>query len=107
MSNIQFVLELDRVGPQGNAARMWLDTSRDDVLQPGEEVALATIDGKLWLGNKQVDGATTGMPFLVKFIAPVGTGWAFKATRDGDEILYQTKDRTTLVASEFLAARLK
>lgn len=105
MLNLQFVLELDRIGPLGNAARMWLDTSRDDVLQPGEEVALATIDGKVWLGNRQVDGPTAGMPFLVKFIAPVGTIWSFTA-KLGDDALYQTKDRTTAVANEFLAARL-
>jgi hypothetical protein len=106
MPNIQFVLELDRVGPQGNAARMWLDTSRDNLLEPGEEVTLATINSKVWMGNKDVDGATAGMAFLVKFIAVVGAHWSFTA-QSGDEVLYQTKDRVTAVASEFLAARLQ
>lgn len=105
MSTIEFVLELDQVGPLGNGARMWLDTSRDDFLSPGEEVALATLDGKIWLGRRQVSGPTTGMQFLVKFIAPIGTKWSFSAAMD-NSILFQIKDQTTLVQREFLAARL-
>lgn len=105
MSDIQFILQLDQIGPQGNAARMWLDASRDDLLQPGEEVTLGTIDSKIWLGTRSV-ASSTGMQFLVKFIAPVGTRWSFVARSNG-VVLYERKDQVTVAAKEFLAARLQ
>lgn len=105
MPNIQFVLALDSAGNPGNAARLWLDTSRDDVLQPAEEVTLSTIDGKVWLATTTVAAPTTGMVFLVKFIAPVGTKWSFTA-KTGDTKLHETKDQQTSTPQEGLAGRL-
>jgi hypothetical protein len=105
MSNITFVLKLDRSGNPGNAARMWLDTSGDDLIQPGEEVTMSTIDGKVWLADKSVGSATSGMQFLVKFIAPAGTAWSFTATANG-ATLHETKDQKTTTLKEALAGRL-
>lgn len=107
MPRVRFVLQLDRVGVPGNAARMWLDTSRDDVLQSGEEVTLGTLDGKLWLAECPIQDATTGMQFLTKFIAPTDTRWSFSATSlDDDRVLYSVTDQQMATTKESLAGRL-
>jgi hypothetical protein len=85
---------------------MWLDSSRDDAIQPGEEVTLATVDGKLWIAHKDVPPPTAGMQFLVKFIAPIGTRWSFVATTDTGTILYEIKDQETTTTREVLSGRL-
>jgi hypothetical protein len=105
MSKVTFVLQLDRTGTPGTAARLWLDASRDGVLQPGEEVTLATVDGKLWIARKDVPPPTAGMQFLLKFIAPIGAKWSFVATADDAE-LYAVKDQATTTTQEILAGRL-
>lgn len=107
MPRIRFVLQLDRVGVPGNAARMWLDTSLDDVLQAGEEITLGTLDGKLWVGERQIQDPTTGMQFLTKFIAPTHTRWSFSATSlDDDKVLYSVIDQQMPATKESLAGRL-
>jgi len=105
MIKVTFVLQLDRTGTPGTAARLWLDTSRDGVLQPGEEVTMATVDGKLWIASKSVAPPTAGMQFLLKFIAPVGTKWSFTAATEVGE-LYAVKDQQTTTTQEILAGRL-
>jgi len=105
MSKVTFVLQLDRTGTPGTAARLWLDTSRDGILQPGEEVTMATVDGKLWIARKDVSPPTAGMQFLLKFIAPIGTKWSFVASSEQSE-LYAAKDQQTTTTQEILAGRL-
>jgi hypothetical protein len=105
MPTITFKLALDKAGNPGNAARLWLDTSRDDMIEPGEEVTLSTIDGKFWVANKTITGTTGGMQFLVKFIAPVGTKWSFTAEVDGTT-LHETKGQQTTTSKEALAGSL-
>lgn len=106
MPRITFTLQLDRSGTPANAARMWLDTSHDDLLQTGEEVTLGTIDGLIWIGDKMVSGSTVGMQFLVKFIAPANTKWSFMAVSEG-ATLHETKDQQMATTKESLAGRLK
>jgi hypothetical protein len=105
MSNVTFILQLDQSGNPGNAARMWLDTSRNDIVEPGEELTMSTIDGLMWRATKSVSGSTSGMQFLVKFIAPIGTKWSFTATSDGTK-LFEIKDEETVTSKEVLAGRL-
>jgi hypothetical protein len=106
MSNIDFTLQLDQAGSPGNGARMWLDSSRDGSLQPGEEVTLTTLDGKLWIASKSVSGVLSGMPFLVKFIAPIGTTWSFAATAAGTS-LFAVNNQVTAVQIETLTGKLQ
>ena len=105
MQKVTFVLKLDQVGVPGNAARMWLDTSRDDVIQAGEEVTLGTVDGKLWLAQRDLPDDTKGMQFLVKFIAPSKTTWSFTAKSSADT-LYEVADQKMDATKESLAGRL-
>lgn len=105
MSNVTFILQLDKSGNPGNAARMWLDTSRNDIVEPGEELTMSTIDGLMWRATKSVPGSTSGMQFLVKFIAPIGTKWSFTSTSDGTK-LFEIKDEETVTSKEVLAGRL-
>jgi hypothetical protein len=105
MAKVTFVLKLDRTGVPASAARMWLDTSGDDVIQVGEEITLGTIDGKLWVGTANLSGSTAEMLFLVKFIAPVGAKWSFVASVDG-ATLYEAADQQTVTTRETLAGRL-
>jgi hypothetical protein len=102
---ITFTLKLDKTGHPGNAARLWLDASHDDVIQSGEEITLATLDGKLWLADTTLSGATNGMQFLLKFIAPVGTTWSFTASASGASLFDSGSQRTTTL-KEALAGRL-
>jgi hypothetical protein len=94
MQRVTFVLKLDQAGLPGNAARMWLDTSRDNAIQAGEEVTLGTVDGKLWLAQRDLPDNATGMQFLVKFIAPSQTQWSFTARSDSNT-LYEAAGQMT------------
>jgi hypothetical protein len=105
MIKVTFALQLDQVGVPSNAARMWLDTSHDDIIQPGEEVTLGTIDGKLWFAERIVKAPTSGMQFLLKFIAPIGTKWSFIATA-GDTTVFEFKDKQMTMTKEVAAGRL-
>jgi len=104
MDRVTFVLKFDQVGVPGSAATLWLDTSRDDVIQPGEEVTMATIDGKVWLADRELS-ATAGMQFLVKFIAPIGAAWSF-AAKTSDRTLYEVANQQMTTVKESLAGRL-
>ncbi len=108
MPNVTFLLKLDSAALPGNQARLWLDTSRDDIIEPGEEVALSTIDAKAWTADVAVASPTTGMEFLVKFIAPIGTNWSFTANvSGGGATLYDSGAQKTTTLKEGLAGRLK
>lgn len=105
MPKVTFVLKLEPAGGSGTLARMWLDTSRDDTLQPGEEVTPMTLDGKVWIARRDLPDDLAGMQFLVKFLAPAGTRWSFAAT-SGDTTHYAIADQVMPAAREALAGRL-
>ena len=103
-TTITFTLDLDKSGQPGNAARLWLDTSRNDVIEPGEEITFSTINGKAWFAQRDLANPT-GMQFLVKFIAPVGTSWSFTA-KTAQATLYTSGQQKTTTPKEALAGRL-
>ena len=105
MPNITFILKLDQIGAPNNTARLWLDSSRDDDIEPSEEVALGTIDGKTWIADKNVSAPAAGVRFLLKFITPRGTKWSFTAS-SGSATLYKLEDKQTVTTEEKLSGRL-
>ncbi|MBS2025929.1 MAG: hypothetical protein JST92_26320 [Deltaproteobacteria bacterium] len=104
MSSVSYLLTLDR--SDHNSARLWVDSSHDGRLDPGEEVPLGTRDGLHWAGRADLD-PTAGTRFLLLFNAPVGTKWSFVAVEVGTgRDLYSLVNQTTAVAPEQLVGRL-
>lgn len=73
-------------------ARLWLDLSDDWALDEDEEVRMTSADRSQWIGIHTPDAAVNvdGLFFLLRFVAPPGTTWSFRATR-GDDVLYTTQ----------------
>jgi len=88
----ELILETADGLPRPNA-RLWLDHSSDYDLDDGEEVRLTSIDRIEWIGVVKLEAIedADGLFFLLRFVAPEGTGWSLTA-RIGERLLYSTAE---------------
>jgi len=106
-TKIDFVLEL--LNGSAEAVRLDVGTAGRTVdsrvwtrvpLHPGE-------GGRVWNGDLEVKDLPSGTLFDVRFTAPVGTQWRFRAAKENAGTLYETGEiHTTRKDLEELIGRL-
>lgn len=104
----ELILESADGLPRPNA-RLWLDLSSDWELSDGEEIPLSSVDRASWIGVHRLDDrdSAEGLFFVLRFVAPRKTRWAFTA-KAGDVLSYRTAEGlTTLEKKETLTGTLR